>query len=106
MFKYKFLRQNINNLSMHTAHVHNVDIRATTILSMIFPALLGLVMNVAYFALLFYPGRKFSSRYNAIMGWLMAGVTIGMTATTLVSTVRHICAHRRLILHGSNCDYE
>ncbi|KAF9550759.1 hypothetical protein CPC08DRAFT_715220 [Agrocybe pediades] len=88
MFKYKFLRQHIGNFSGHTAHVHEIDIMAGAILSMIFPCLVVLFLNVEYTLLLFWPGRLWPSWYNTwFRQWYMLGATLGMLATIVSSTV-------------------
>ncbi|KAF4615849.1 hypothetical protein D9613_012386 [Agrocybe pediades] len=88
MFKYKFLRQHIGNFSGHAAHVHEIDIMAGTILSMIFPCLVVLFLNVEYTLLLFWPGRLWPSWYNNwFRKWYMLSATLGMLATIVSSTV-------------------
>lgn len=87
MFKYRDLRTHISNFSMHTAHVHDSDIRASAILSMIFPTFLTLVLNIEYFLLLFWPGKRLSRGYVAFKKWGLVGVTVGMVLTILLSTI-------------------
>jgi uncharacterized Tic20 family protein len=87
MFKYKNLRTHISNFSMHAAHVHDRDIIASAILTMIFPTFLALLLNIEYFLLLFWPGKRFPRRYIAFKKWGFVGVTVGMMLTILLSTV-------------------
>lgn len=87
MFKYKNLRTHIDDFSSHAAHVHNSDIMASAILSMIFPTFLSLLLNAEYFLLLFWPGKRFPKGYIAFKKWGLAVVTIGMLTTILLSTI-------------------
>ncbi|KDR72236.1 hypothetical protein GALMADRAFT_143095 [Galerina marginata CBS 339.88] len=98
MFKYKFLRSNISKFSMHAAHVHNSDITASVILSMTFPTILLLLLNIEYFLLLFWPGKRFPRRYTTIKKWSMRGITVGMVATIVLSTV--VVATRTATISG------
>ena len=89
MFKYKFLRNHILKASQHNAHVHEMDIMAGTILSMIFPCLVVVFLNVEYTLLLFWPGKLWPRWYNTwFRRWYMLGATLGMGATVVASTVR------------------
>ncbi|KAH9481038.1 hypothetical protein JR316_0005557 [Psilocybe cubensis] len=97
MFKHRDFANHIHSFSMNIANVHNIDIRATTILSMIFPAMLSLDLNAAYYSLVFYPGKNFPL-FNKIVAWLTVFITIGMTATTLAGTV--IVASRSASISG------
>lgn len=75
---------------MHTAHVHNSDIEAAAILSMIFPCIVPLLFNVEYFVLLFWPARTYSARYLAWKKVVFVLSTFGMLATVVISTVRDL----------------
>ncbi|KAF8868259.1 hypothetical protein CPB84DRAFT_1809164 [Gymnopilus junonius] len=98
MFKYRNLRTHIQNFSMHEAHVHNSDIMASTILSMIFPTFLSLMLNMEYFLLLFWPGKKLPSGYVAYKKWGLVAVSGGMLGTTILSTV--VAATRSASISG------
>ncbi|KAF8166184.1 hypothetical protein BJ912DRAFT_245589 [Pholiota molesta] len=87
MFKYRFLRTHIQNSTLHAAHVHNSDIEAAAILSMIFPCIVLLLFNAEYFVLLFWPARTYSARYLAWKKAVFVLATFGMFATVVISTV-------------------
>jgi hypothetical protein len=72
---------------MHTAHVFVNDIMAAAILSMVFPCLVLLLFTIEYFILLFWPNRMYPKWYNSSKKWTFTGVTVGMTATAIISTV-------------------
>jgi Zn-dependent protease with chaperone function len=72
---------------MHIAHVSNGDIVASAILSMVFPCLVLLLLTMEYFFLLFWPSRMYTRWYNSCKKWIITGVTVGMTATAIISTV-------------------
>jgi hypothetical protein len=88
MFKYRFLRTHIQNSTLHAAHVHNSDIEAAAILSMIFPCIVLLLFNAEYFVLLFWPTRTYSARYLVWKKAVFVLATFGMFATVVISTVR------------------
>jgi len=98
LFKYEFLRNHIEDFSMHTAHVFDKDIIAAAILSMVFPCLVLLLFTIEYFILLFWPNRMYPSWYNSCKRWIFTGVTAGMTATAIISTV--IVAIRSATISG------
>ncbi|KAF8150215.1 hypothetical protein B0H34DRAFT_733089 [Crassisporium funariophilum] len=87
MFKYKFLQDHIEEFSAHTAQVHNNDIIAVGILSMVFPCLVLLLLTVEYFLLLFWPSRLYPAWYNSAKRWLFVFCVAGTLATALASTV-------------------
>jgi len=87
MFKYMFLQNHIETFTMHAAQVHNNDIEAAAIMSMIFPCIVLLLFTVEYFILLFWPGRTYSARYLSWKKWAFILSTFGMFATVVISTV-------------------
>lgn len=86
-FKYRFLRNHIEDFSMHTAHVLDEDIIAAAILTMAFSPLVQLLLTIEYFILLFWPNRMYPRRYNSCKKWIITGFTAVMTVTAIVSTV-------------------
>ncbi|KAF8957721.1 hypothetical protein BDZ97DRAFT_1844850 [Flammula alnicola] len=98
MFKYKFLRNHIQEFSLHVAHVHDSDIEAATILGMIFPCFVTLLFNAEYFLLLFWPAKTYPKWYINAKKWTFVGITFGMVATVIIGTV--IVARRSASITG------
>lgn len=90
MFKYKFLQNHIEAFTMMAAHVHNNDIEAAAILSMIFPCLVLLIFNAEYFRLLFWSGLKQPSWYIRTKKGASIFCTFGLLATVIISTVSRL----------------
>lgn len=88
MFKYEFLQNHIEAFTMHQAQVHNNDIVAAGILSMVLPCIVLLLFTVEYFLLILWPGKTYSRRYNRGKKWLFVAATVGMVVTAIISSVR------------------
>lgn len=73
---------------MHQAHVHNNDIVAAGITSMVIPCIALLLFTVEYFLLVLWPGKLYSRAYNRWKGGIFVAASVGMVATAVVSTVR------------------
>ncbi|KAF5326732.1 hypothetical protein D9619_003940 [Psilocybe cf. subviscida] len=87
MFKYEFLQNHIEAFTMHQAHVHNNDIVAAGITSMVIPCIALLLFTVEYFLLVLWPGKLYSRAYNRWKGGIFVAACVGMLATAVVSTI-------------------
>lgn len=72
---------------MHQAQVHNNDIVAAGITSMVIPCLALLLFTVEYFLLVLWPGKLYSKAYNQWKRVLFVAACVGILATAVVSTV-------------------
>ncbi|TFK35987.1 hypothetical protein BDQ12DRAFT_737256 [Crucibulum laeve] len=87
VFKYEHHQTHIEDLSMHTAQVHNNDFIAAAIFSVVLCTLVSTVFGIEYFLILFWPGRVYSRRWNRTKKALALLTTMGMAAAAIMSTV-------------------
>ncbi|KJA19708.1 hypothetical protein HYPSUDRAFT_217455 [Hypholoma sublateritium FD-334 SS-4] len=98
MFKYEFLQNHIAMFTNNQAKVHNNDIEAAGILSMVFPCLILVMLDMEYFRLLFWPGFRQPSWYITSKKATTVFCTFGMLATVIISTV--VIARRSAFITG------
>ncbi|KAF8957719.1 hypothetical protein BDZ97DRAFT_1924334 [Flammula alnicola] len=85
--KYENHQGNIERISGYTASVHNNDIIAAACLTIVFCVLVATLFGADFFFLLFWPRRRYPVWYNASRKALAVGITLGMAAATLMSTI-------------------
>lgn len=85
--KYEKLQNHMEQASGYTAHVHNNDIIAAEILTIVFCVFVATLFGADFFFLLFWPTRRYPKWYNATKKALAVGITLGVLAAALMSTV-------------------
>jgi len=93
--KYEAQQTNIERLSENAA-VHNNDIIAAECLTIVFCVLVATIYGADFFFLVFWPARRYPRWYNWTKQGLAMGITIGLAAATLMSTIV-VASHKSYI---------
>jgi hypothetical protein len=87
MFKYEIQRIVIEDESGDTALVHNTNLTAAVYLTIVFCAFVATLFGADFFFLLFWPARIYPRWYNTTRQALAVGITAGVGAAAVMSTV-------------------
>lgn len=85
--KYEDLQDHVEKYSGHIASLHNNDIIAAECLTIVFCVFVATLFGADFFFLLQFPRRKFPKWYNMARKGLAVGITLGVLAAALMSTV-------------------
>jgi len=85
--KYEFLQDNVESLSGYTAQLHNNDLIAAQCLTIVFCVFVATLFGADFFFLLFFPKQTYPRWYNSTKKGLAVGITLGLFAAALMSTV-------------------
>ncbi|EAU83383.2 hypothetical protein CC1G_09077 [Coprinopsis cinerea okayama7 len=85
--KYNFHESDIEEASGHTMVVFNNDIYAAQCVTIVFCVLVATLFGADFFFLVFWPRRKYPQWYNGAKKGLAVGITMGMAAAALMSTI-------------------
>lgn len=85
--KYETHQTNIEARSGYIAHVHNNSLVASQYLTIIFCISVAVLFGTDFFFLLFWPARTYPRWYNNARQLLAVGITAGVGAATLMSTI-------------------
>jgi len=96
--KYEHQQDHIEALSNRAAAVHNNDIIAAACLSVVFCVLVATVFGADLFFLVLWPSRKYPRWYHVVRSVLAVGVSAGVLAAALMSTI--VVARNRSYITG------
>jgi hypothetical protein len=85
--KYQSHQSRIATLSNYTAQVHNNDLFAAACTTIVFCVLVATLFGADFFFLVFWPRRRYPLWYNVAKVILAVGITLGMAAASLMTTV-------------------
>jgi len=85
--KYEDHQTHIEQASNHSASVHNNDLIAAEVLTIVFCVFVATLFGADFFFLVFWPSRSYPRWYNATRKGLAVGITMGMLAAALMSTI-------------------
>ncbi|KAL0950206.1 hypothetical protein HGRIS_010198 [Hohenbuehelia grisea] len=85
--KYEAQQENIERYSNWQASVHNNDIIAAEVLTIVFCVFVATIFGADLFFLVLWPARKYPRWYHVIRNILAIGVTLGIFAAALMSTI-------------------
>ncbi|KAL0949300.1 hypothetical protein HGRIS_009377 [Hohenbuehelia grisea] len=100
--KYETQQTNIELDIGHTAQVHNNDIIAAECLTIVFCVFVATLFGADFFFLLFWPRRRYPRWYSSAKKLLAVGITMGVLAAALMSTI--IVATRSAFITGVGPD--
>jgi len=83
--KYEDHQTHIEKASNFTAHVHNNDLIAAEVLTIVFCVFVATLFGADFFFLLFWPKRSYPRWYNITKKILAVGITAGMLAAAIMS---------------------
>ncbi|CAA7263516.1 unnamed protein product [Cyclocybe aegerita] len=84
--KYELLQANVERLSGYSAALHNNDIRAAAILTIVFSILVATLFGPDFFFLLFWPGKRYPRWYDMAKD-IAVWICIGVGAAAIMSTI-------------------
>jgi len=93
MFKYEIQRIVIEDESGDTALVHNTNLTAAVYLTIVFCAFVATLFGADFFFLLFWPARIYPRWYNTTRQALAVGITAGVGAAAVMSTIVVLTGH-------------
>jgi len=85
--KYEDLQTHVEAYSGFTAHLHNNDIIAAEVLTIVFCVFVATLFGADFFFLVFWPRQTYPRWYNATKKGLAVGITLGVFAAALMSSV-------------------
>lgn len=88
--KYEDLQTNVEMAGGHLPHLHNNDLIAAQCLTIVFCVLVATIFGADFFFLLFFPQRIYPKWYNTTRKGLALGITIGVFAGALMSSVSYL----------------
>lgn len=88
--KYEALQTHIEATPGHLPHLHNNDIIAAEVLTIVFCVFVATLFGADFFFLVFFPRRTYPKWYNATKKALAVGITLGIFAAALMSSVRRV----------------
>lgn len=100
--KYEDLQSNVERLSGHIAALHQNDLIASEVLTIVFCVFVATLFGADFFFLLFFPKRRYPRWYNATKKGLAIGITIGLLAAAIMSTV--VVADHKAFITGVTQD--
>jgi hypothetical protein len=87
--KYEDLQTHVEAANGRGAHLHNNDIIAAECLTIVSCVFVATLFGADFFFLLFFPRRTYPSWYNATKQGLAVGITLGVFAAALMSSVSY-----------------
>lgn len=87
--KYEDLQKHVEAAN-GGAHLHNNDIIAAECLTIVFCVFVATLFGAEFFFLLFFPQRTYPKWYNATKKCLAVGITVGVFAAALMSSVSYL----------------
>ncbi|KAF8150220.1 hypothetical protein B0H34DRAFT_733101 [Crassisporium funariophilum] len=103
--KYENHQDHIERLSGYTASVHNNDIVAAAIVTIVFCVLVATIFGADFFFLVFWPRRVYPRWYNTTKKVLAVLITLGMAASALMSTIV-VASHSSFITGASHTNIQ
>jgi len=85
--KYNDLQTNVEQTNGHLPHLHNNDIIAAEVLTIVFCVFVATLFGADMFFLLQFPRRTYPKWYNSSRKGLAVGITMGVLAAALMSTI-------------------
>ncbi|TFK35283.1 hypothetical protein BDQ12DRAFT_612085 [Crucibulum laeve] len=85
--KYEDHQDNIERFSQFRAQVHNNDIIAAEVLTIVFCVFVATLFGADFFFLVFWPRRVYPRWYDKTKRVLAVGITMGVAAAALMSTI-------------------
>lgn len=95
--KYEDLQKHVEMTNDHRPHLHNNDIIAAEVLTIVFCVFVATLFGADFFFLLFFPRRTYPKWYNATKKALAVGITLGLFAAAIMSSVRLILVMRHIV---------
>jgi hypothetical protein len=87
--KYEDLQTNIETHSGFTAHLHNNNIIAAEVLTIVFCVFVATLFGADFFFLVFWSRQTYPQWYNTTKKALALGITLGVFAAALMSIVHN-----------------
>ncbi|KIM92053.1 hypothetical protein PILCRDRAFT_185 [Piloderma croceum F 1598] len=85
--KYEDLQTHVEAANGRGAQLHNNDLIAAECLTIVFCVLVATLFGAEFFFLLFFPQRTYPKWYNGTKKSLAVGITLGVFAAALMSSV-------------------